>query len=102
MSKFYGSVVGNRGVATRCGTINSGFRSSCQSYDGSIICDMRYNEEGQLIVNVGTNDRSSCYSDMSSYDFNGTFEEFKELLKIHHLLKNKKASITHHRQKTNK
>jgi hypothetical protein len=33
MAEFYGRISGNRGEATRMGSKESGFRSSCQSYD---------------------------------------------------------------------
>ena len=99
MSAFYGMVEGNRSAATRGGSKNSGFRSSCQSYDGSVIATMRYDSDNKLIVRVGTNDGSSCYTDSSSQDFNGTFEEFKALLKLSRDIKDGKVSIVRHRTK---
>ncbi len=99
MSAFYGSICGNRGAATRGGSKNSGFRSSCQSWNGSIIATMHYNDKEQLIVRVGTNDGSSCSTDWNSHDFVGTFEDFKELLKLSRDIKDGKVSIVRHRNK---
>ena len=102
MSAFYGMVCGNRSEATRGGSKSSGFHSSCQSFDGSIITKMRYNNEGQLRVTVGTNDGSSSCTDWNSPDFEGTFEEFKELLQLAKDIKERKVSITRHREKGNR
>jgi len=102
MSAFYGMVEGNRGAATRGGSKSSGFRASCQSYDGSIISTMYYGDTGELKVRVGTSDGSSCYSDWNSDDFQGTFEEFKQLLTLAKEIKEGKVSITRHREKSNK
>lgn len=99
MSTFYGLIEGNRGAATRGGSRSSGFRSSCQSWDGSVITTMDYNSKDELVVRVGTNDGSSCYTDWNSNDFVGTFEEFKELLKLSKEIKNGTVSIVRHRQK---
>ena len=106
MSAFYGMVEGNRSCATRGGSKSSGFRASCQSYDGSIISTMNYAEDENgkevLRVRVGTNDGSSCYSDWNSEDFNGTFQEFKDLLKLAADIKSGKVSIVRHRDSKNK
>ncbi len=99
MSVFYGMVEGNRSCATRGGSRASGFRASCQSYEGSIISTMNYDDDGTLRVCVGTSDRSSCYSDWSSDDFNGTFEEFKALLKLNKDIKEGRVSVVRHRAK---
>ena len=99
MSAFYGMVCGNRSEATRGGSKSSGFHSSCQSYDGSVITKMRYDNEGQLIVTVGTNDGSSCCTDWESKDFRGTFEEFKALLKLNDDIRHGRVSVVKHRQK---
>ena len=106
MSAFYGMVEGNRSCATRGGSKSSGFRASCQSYDGSIISTMNYveDENGKevLRVRVGTNDGSSCYSDWSGNDFTGTFQEFKDLLKLAADIKKGKVSVVRHRDSKNK
>ena len=106
MSAFYGMVEGNRSCATRGGSKSSGFRASCQSYAGSIISAMEYveDENGRevLKVRVGTNDGSSCYSDWNSEDFNGTFQEFKDLLKLAADIKSGKVSVVRHREPKNK
>ena len=102
MSAFYGMVEGNRSCATRGGSKSSGFRASCQSYDGSIISTMNYDDDGTLRVRVGTNDGSSACSDWNSEDFNGTFQEFKDLLKLAADIKRGKVSVVRHRDSKNK
>lgn len=102
MSAFYGMVKGNRNCATRGGSKSSGFRASCQSYDGSIISTMNYDDDGTLKVRVGTNDGSSACSDWNSNDFTGTFQEFKDLLKLATDIKSGKVSIVRHRDSKNK
>ena len=97
MSTFYGMVEGNRSCATRGGSRQSGFRASCQSWNGSVITTMHYNDEDKLIVRVGTNDGSSCSSDWNSQDFVGTFDEFKDFLKLYRDIKNGKVSVLRHR-----
>ena len=96
MAKTYCTCVGMRGEATRRGG-NDGVRVSAQSWDGSIIVRNRY-EGDQLMVRVGTNDGSSCCTDWKSNDFNGTFEEFKELLKLHQDIKSRRVSVVRHRK----
>lgn len=101
MSAFYGMVEGNRSCATRGGSKSSGFRASCQSYDGSIISTMHYVEDDNgnehLEIRVGTNDGSSCYSDWNSPDFIGTLEEFKQLLQLRKDIREGKVSVVRHR-----
>lgn len=79
MSLFYGTVEGQRGPATRCGTSSSGIRAAAQSWNGSVIVRLRYanNTEGPLIVSVSTSDGSSAYG---SSLWEGSFDEFKRLL----------------------
>lgn len=75
MAKFYGSVQGDKGVATRCG--HSRIKTSAQSYDGSVIVEMNYNDD-KLMVCVSASSISSSYGDTLFY---GTFEEFVSKLK---------------------
>ena len=96
MAKTYCTCVGMRGEATRRGG-NDGVRVSAQSWDGSIIVSNRY-EGDQLMVRVGTNEGSSCYTDWSSPDFRGTFEEFKALLQLSQDIKEGKVSVVRHRK----
>lgn len=77
MSTFYGTVEGNRGVGTRCGTYESGIRASAQSYDGSVITKLDYNVRGELVVKVSMSRGSSCYG---TRVWEGTFSDFVELL----------------------
>lgn len=72
MAKFYGSIQGNRGAATRMG--HQSIKASVQSYDGSVITELSYNDEGQLLVDVSVaKDESSTYGQRV---FLGTVEEF--------------------------
>lgn len=96
MAKTYCTCVGMRGEATRRGG-NDGVRVSAQSWDGSIIVSNRYDGD-QLMVRVGTNEGSSCYTDWNSPDFRGTFEEFKALLQLSQDIKEGKVSIVRHRK----
>ena len=73
MSAFYGMVQGNRGAATRGGSRASGFKASCQSYDGSVITRMSYNDKDELMVSVEIAEGSACYGKTV---FSGTFEEY--------------------------
>ena len=71
MAKFYGQVNGGRGTASRTGARN--IRTAAQSYDGSVITELTYNDEGKLMVDVCTDDYSTSYGRRIFY---GTFEEF--------------------------
>ena len=73
MAKFYGSIQGNRGAATRMG--HQSIKSSVQSYDGSVITELSYNDEGQLLVDVSVaKDESTAYR--GTRLFYGTLDEF--------------------------
>ena len=101
MAKTYCTCIGMRGERTARGG-NDGCRASVQAYDGSIITRNWYDENGTLRVRVGTNDGSSCCTDWNSADFNGTFQEFKDLLKLAADIKSGKVSVVRHREKSNK
>lgn len=73
MAKFYGQVQGNRGAATRMG--HQSIRASVQSYAGSVITELSYNKEGQLLVDVSVaKDESTSYR--GTRLFYGTLDEF--------------------------
>ena len=76
MAKFYGQVNGGRGTATRVG--HQGIRTAAQSYDGSVITELTYNDEGKLMVDICTDDCSTSYGRRIFY---GTYEEFVAKLK---------------------
>ena len=99
MSKFYGMVRGNRGAATRGGSVNSGFKSTAQSFDGSVITCLDYDSNNQLKVRIELSDYTSTYGDVA---FSGTFEELKASMKLLQEIKEGKVSITRHREKSNK
>ena len=77
MSAFYGLVRGNHGSATRGGSKSSGYKATCQSYDGSVIVNMNYDHQDNLKVRLEIADGSSAYGDLV---FTGTLEELKERL----------------------
>ena len=78
MSAFYGMVQGNRGSATRGGSRASGFKSTAQSYDGSVITELSYNDKDELMVRVSISEESAPYG---STIFYGTFSEYISKLK---------------------
>ena len=78
MSTFYGMVQGNKGAATRGGSKASGFKSTVQSYDGSIITRLSYDQNDNLMVSVEVAEGSACYGKTI---FSGTFEEYIAKLK---------------------
>ena len=47
MAHFYGSVQGNRGKVTRCGSKNSGYITEALSWEGGVAVDLYFNEEKQ-------------------------------------------------------
>lgn len=73
MATFYGSVQGNRGAATRGGSRASGFKSTAQSYDGSVITRLSYNDKDELMVTIEVSDYSAPYG---TTVFSGTFKEY--------------------------
>lgn len=75
MAAFYGMVVGNREATTRTGSKNSGFKATCQSYDGSVITDMYYKDD-ELRVRISLADGSDCYGDQV---FDGNMDELKQI-----------------------
>lgn len=79
MSKFYGQVEGKADtIATRQGSEKSGIKASVQSWDGSVITAMRYNENGELIVKIYIHNDSSFQGEKY---FEGTLDELKKRLK---------------------
>lgn len=75
MSKFYGQVFGMSSTsASRRG--GSDIKVSAQSYDGSVITKLYYNDAGKLMVEIETDKDSDSSGDTK---FKGTFEEFNKL-----------------------
>lgn len=80
MSTFYGTVEGQRGPATRCGSSISGIKAAAQSWNGSVVVNLHYegcDPNGNLLVDVNTSDGSSAYGHSA---WRGTFEQFKAML----------------------
>ena len=102
MAKTYCTCIGMRGERTARGGYD-GCRASVQSYSGSICISNYVDREDETVhVRVGTNDGSSPYSDWNSNDFVGTFQEFKDLLKLAADIKSGKVSVIRHRAESNK
>ena len=101
MAKTYCTCIGMRGERTARGG-KDGCRASVQSYEGSVCISNWFDSDDQLRVRIGTNDGSSCCTDWNSEDFSGTFQEFKDLLKLAADIKKGKVSIVRHREKSNK
>lgn len=72
MAKFYGTLQGDRGAVTRTG--NSFVRAAAQSYSGSVIHELSYNNEGTLMIRVDAQkDESTTFGRLVFY---GTFDEY--------------------------
>lgn len=95
MAKTYCRCQGMRGAATRRGG-NGGVHVSAQSYDGSVIVRNWYNEKNDLVVEIGTNDGSSCY--IGNESFRGSIDEFNALLRLAKQIKSGEVSVVHHRK----
>ena len=76
MAKFYGSVVGNRGEAARCG--HSRIKTAAQSWNGSIVTELTYDEDNNLMVSICTSEGSTS---LGRQIFYGTFDEYVAKLK---------------------
>ena len=101
MALTYTTCCGMRSERTARGG-KDGCRASVQSYEGSICVSNWFDSDDQLKVRVGTNDGSSACSDWTSNDFTGTFQEFKDLLKLAADIKSGKVSVVRHRDPKNK
>lgn len=99
MSALYGSLRGCRQTITRTGSRNSGMKASLQSFDGSLIGYLDYDQNNNLKVRIELAEGSTTYGDVA---FSGTFEELKESMKLLQEIKEGKVSITRHREKSNK
>lgn len=78
MSRFYGQVEGMaETIATRRGS--NFIKSSAQSWDGSVITRLSYDENDVLKIQIELSDKSSFSGGWSIPSFYGTLEELKEL-----------------------
>lgn len=80
MSVFYGTVQGQRGPATRCGSLSSGIIAAAQSWDGSVVVKLSYRgtcRDSDLMVDISLSTGSSPCGTNAWY---GTFNEFMLLL----------------------
>lgn len=77
MSALYGFVEGNRGPATRGGSKNSGLRVAAQSYDGSLITFMDYDNDDKLRVELRVREGSGAYG--GDEIFRGSLEDLTKI-----------------------
>lgn len=78
MSAFYGQVFGQaQTVASRRGSAKSGIKVTAQSWNGSLITEMRYVGD-DLIVDLFIGDGSTTYG---KHVFSGSLEELEKKLK---------------------
>lgn len=66
MARFFGTVQGGRGEATRLGHANTGLHVSAQSYHGSVVV-MLDDEGGETYVTIGVARRSCRHFDEVLY-----------------------------------
>ena len=71
MARFYGTLQGNRGLATRTGS--NKITASAQSYRGSVTTELTY-EGDTLMVRVMVDENDSSTSGRTL--FYGTFDEY--------------------------
>lgn len=76
MAKFYGTIQGNRGVATKTGSKN--MLAAVRSYDGSVITNLYYNDKDELSIRIDIEEDSTSYG-QHTY-FNGTVDELTTCL----------------------
>ena len=76
MARFYGMVQGNRGAATRCGSTS--ISASVQSWNGSVVTQLSYDKDDNLMISVNHSAGSSSYGTPIFY---GTVDEFVAKLK---------------------
>lgn len=77
MSKFYGTVIGSADTAaTRRGS--DSIKVAAQSWDGSIITKLRYNKNGDLMVQIEHAEGSET---IGRTIFDGTINEYINKLK---------------------
>ena len=94
MAKTYCTCQGMRQQAHRTGG-NNGCSASVQSYDGSIIVENWYDEDGELWVRVSLDDGSSS---SGTTVWQGKFDGFKKAMELLKDIDHKKVSVVRHRK----
>ena len=95
MSRFYAQIKGNRSAATRTGS--NFIRSSCQSWNGSIQCELSYNSDDKLNVRLECSEGSRFYGSKTLFD--GSFEDLQKAFDLLKDIEPGKCSVVRHRQK---
>jgi hypothetical protein len=69
MAKFYGSVQGDRGRATRLGRSHGrGLKTTAQSYEGSVIVFIYVDQQERTCVSISAAQGSKASGDHSLYN----------------------------------
>ena len=77
MAKYYGTIKGNRGAATRIGSSSSGLMAAARSWNGSLIAYVHDGEGDEPVFDIEiANGSSACGRRV----FSGTLSELKEKL----------------------
>lgn len=101
MSKFFGQTLGytkngsSRTIASRTGS--EGIRSSAQSRNGSIQCELSYNSDDKLNVRLECSEGSRFYGSKTLFD--GSFEDLQKAFDLLRDIESGKCSVVRHRQK---
>lgn len=89
MSTFYGTLHGQASPVTRTGSMYSGIQVAAQSWKGSVIVGLSYQEHSEdnpLIVQINMSNGSSDYG---REVWRGTFEELKSVLENYNYWKDR-------------
>lgn len=82
MAAFYGTVDGmSKTQGTRRGSAASGIKVSAQSWNGSVVTELNYNSNDELVVTIGLSSGSA--SSMCECDIKKEikYEDFVNLIK---------------------
>lgn len=92
MARFYGTIQGGRGQATRLGHANSGLHVTAQSYNGDVVVDLRAEGDRRddayiYVRGHGASGQYTLYAgDVSKLlTAEGQKAWIKKLVKSHHL-----------------
>lgn len=78
MAKFYGTIDSDLGKTDRTRRGAKNIKTTAQSYDGSVITVLNYDNHGELIINIELNDDSDTHGKSELPSFHGTLEQLME------------------------
>ena len=87
MSKFYATIQGQAGEATRRGSASSGIRASVQSWNGSVITRLDEIDDKEILIIETSKDSKSCGDRV----FKGSIKQFENIMEAVNRLGNQKA-----------